>query len=513
MLKPLVIGSAFIGAFGIPVGQAEQSATPQFQPASPANAPARVQPRQSPTPPVPAWVEERRAQLGITEVPVNPADAPAAPEAPQPGARPDLPDWVKQRPTMDDGGAPERPQAPTRAGGHTAPELPDWVKQRPSAPADAPERPAAPERPTWVGERPSAPPAAAWADQRERPAAPARPEAPTPPPMSEIPPAPPSAPPGPEAAQMMPPPAPTPEIGHRPYPIYQPWQSAPYGGWAPPYGGWNRGWGNGWWPGGGGWGGSDWWPWSGGNWWPWSNGWGGDDWNRGYGSGYGHGWGNTWGDGAGDAAGDLDFSFLMRGRMSGDLRGEGYGDGYGYGRGYGYGYEGYQPYFPHYGPIMPPPHEPAVPAAPESAPAPDDGDGDGVSDAGDLCPDSVAAESVDVFGCGDGARIVLRGVDFDTDSAELTAESLAVLAGVSNTLTSHPDLRVMVAGHTDSDGEDAYNKDLSQRRAQSVVDYLAGRGVARDNLLARGFGDERPVASNETAEGKAENRRVELQRL
>ena len=71
----------------------------------------------------------------------------------------------------------------------------------------------------------------------------------------------------------------------------------------------------------------------------------------------------------------------------------------------------------------------------------------------------------------------------------------------------------MVAGHTDSDGDDAYNKDLSQRRAQSVVDYLSSRGVENSNMIAKGFGEEQPVADNETTEGKAANRRVELNRL
>ena len=70
-----------------------------------------------------------------------------------------------------------------------------------------------------------------------------------------------------------------------------------------------------------------------------------------------------------------------------------------------------------------------------------------------------------------------------------------------------------MAGHTDSDGDDSYNKDLSQRRAQSVVDYLVGHGVDAANLIAQGFGEEQPVAGNDTAEGKAQNRRVELNRL
>ena len=71
----------------------------------------------------------------------------------------------------------------------------------------------------------------------------------------------------------------------------------------------------------------------------------------------------------------------------------------------------------------------------------------------------------------------------------------------------------MVAGHTDSDGDAAYNKDLSQRRAQSVVNYLTGQGVEGSNMIAKGFGEEQPIADNDSAEGKAANRRVELNRL
>lgn len=108
---------------------------------------------------------------------------------------------------------------------------------------------------------------------------------------------------------------------------------------------------------------------------------------------------------------------------------------------------------------------------------------------------------------------MLRGVNFKTDSDELTAESLEILDGVAATLASHPEIKVMVAGHTDSDGDDAYNKDLSQRRAQSVVNYLVDNGVSRDNMIAKGYGEEQPIAANDSAEGKAENRRVELNRL
>jgi outer membrane protein OmpA-like peptidoglycan-associated protein len=202
----------------------------------------------------------------------------------------------------------------------------------------------------------------------------------------------------------------------------------------------------------------------------------------------------------------------------------------GWGHPYPHGYNGWQPWggsgwgnsgwnpgpgfgYPGAGPCYSPVEAPPVPQQSTEPDGPTDGDADGVNDLSDLCPDTAAGIAVDGLGCDDAARIVLRGVNFKTDSDELTIESLTILDGVSATLSAHPQIRVTVAGHTDSDGDDSYNKDLSQRRAQSVVDYLVGHGVDAANLIAQGFGEEQPVASNDTAEGKAQNRRVELNRL
>ncbi len=189
--------------------------------------------------------------------------------------------------------------------------------------------------------------------------------------------------------------------------------------------------------------------------------------------------------------------------------------------GAGYGYR--NPWPPLTPPVIAPqgaaaePIEPvalAKPVAkPVAKPAPVDSDQDGVFNPSDLCPDSAAGAPVDAFGCEQNAAIVLLGVNFKTDSAELTGESLAILDSVSTTLVANPDIRVEVAGHTDSDGDDAYNKDLSQRRCESVVAYLAGKGVQAENMTAMGYGEEQPVAGNESAEGKAQNRRVELNRM
>ena len=107
-------------------------------------------------------------------------------------------------------------------------------------------------------------------------------------------------------------------------------------------------------------------------------------------------------------------------------------------------------------------------------------------------------------------RIVLRGVKFAFDSDEIDPVSAVVLDVVAETLNSRPHVRVVVEGHTDSRGDEAYNQTLSQLRAESVQRYLIGKGVPASRMQARGFGESQPEASNDTDEGRALNRRVEL---
>jgi len=104
----------------------------------------------------------------------------------------------------------------------------------------------------------------------------------------------------------------------------------------------------------------------------------------------------------------------------------------------------------------------------------------------------------------------LPGIQFETNSAELRPDSIEILDGVVEVLKEFPDVRVEIAGHTDSDGEDEYNLELSSRRTETVMNYLGAGGVNTDRLDARGYGESRPVADNSTAEGKAINRRIEL---
>ncbi len=101
-------------------------------------------------------------------------------------------------------------------------------------------------------------------------------------------------------------------------------------------------------------------------------------------------------------------------------------------------------------------------------------------------------------------------ITFRTGSAELDPASEPVLQRLGDVLGLCADVRVTVEGHTDNVGNAAANQTLSQRRAQSVVTDLVDRGVARDRISASGFGDTRPVATNDTAEGRAQNRRIEF---
>jgi OOP family OmpA-OmpF porin len=141
-------------------------------------------------------------------------------------------------------------------------------------------------------------------------------------------------------------------------------------------------------------------------------------------------------------------------------------------------------------------------------PIPVDSDGDGVTDDIDQCPDTIKGALVDAVGC----AYKLRGVDFAFDSAELGGDAEAILDEVAERLTneSFQDVTITIEGHTDSRGDEAYNRDLSQRRAQAAGDYLAAKGVAEDRITVIGRGESSPLATNDTEEGRAQNRRVTI---
>lgn len=184
-----------------------------------------------------------------------------------------------------------------------------------------------------------------------------------------------------------------------------------------------------------------------------------------------------------------------------------------------------------------------------------DSDGDGVVDSKDKCPDTPAGRKVDADGCefdrdGDGivddddkcpdvyaktpdgcppaaekpaavapeqpaqapapTPLVLDDVNFDFDKASLRREAYPKLDEAAESLKGWGEGKVEVAGHTDSIGSEAYNMDLSLRRAESVRDYMVTKGIPSDRLVIKGYGESRPVADNATEEGRFQNRRVEL---
>jgi OOP family OmpA-OmpF porin len=141
-----------------------------------------------------------------------------------------------------------------------------------------------------------------------------------------------------------------------------------------------------------------------------------------------------------------------------------------------------------------------------------DSDADGVVDSQDKCPDTPKGDRVDAVGCSFKDEIKLPGVVFETNKADLKPESIPVLEGAIATLKRYPELGIEVAGHTDSRGSDALNLDLSNRRAATVLKFLIDGGVP-NKVTSRGYGERQPIASNNTEEGRQQNRRVVLRVL
>lgn len=165
-------------------------------------------------------------------------------------------------------------------------------------------------------------------------------------------------------------------------------------------------------------------------------------------------------------------------------------------------------------PVPSPAPAPVVAApAPVAPAAPADTDGDAVIDDQDRCPGTPRGTAVDEAGCPRQGSITLTGVNFENNSARLLPESLVIVDGVAADLRRYPNLKVEVQGHTDSVGSDGYNQKLSQSRADAVRERLVSQGVAAAQLSAKGYGEQRPVADNATAEGRAVNRRVALEVL
>lgn len=107
-------------------------------------------------------------------------------------------------------------------------------------------------------------------------------------------------------------------------------------------------------------------------------------------------------------------------------------------------------------------------------------------------------------------RMIARGINFDVAKATLKAESMGALNTIVKMMQEHPELKFEIGGHTDSDGDDASNLKLSQARADAVRDRLVSMGIGATRLTSKGYGETKPLSPNTTAEGKANNRRVEL---
>ena len=112
-----------------------------------------------------------------------------------------------------------------------------------------------------------------------------------------------------------------------------------------------------------------------------------------------------------------------------------------------------------------------------------------------------------------GAKVVLQNIFFDFAKATLKPESYPSLDRVVKFMQDNPDIKVEIAGHTDNIGSDAVNLKLSRARAAAVVDYLVSKGINPSRLVAKGYGESQPVTSNDTDEGRAQNRRVEFKIL
>ena len=155
----------------------------------------------------------------------------------------------------------------------------------------------------------------------------------------------------------------------------------------------------------------------------------------------------------------------------------------------------------------PPPPPPAPPPPPPPPPA--DTDGDGVPDTIDRCPTTPAGVRVDSYGCSCEYTLSLA---FEFGSAALTPADKVALDELVAVLRNLPQVRGVIEGHTDSVGPEAFNQQLSERRAASVADYLHNAGIADARFTTEGFGESQPIASNDTDEGRAANRRVVIRR-
>jgi len=138
-----------------------------------------------------------------------------------------------------------------------------------------------------------------------------------------------------------------------------------------------------------------------------------------------------------------------------------------------------------------------------------DSDGDGVPDHLDQCPDTPKGATVNSVGCWALKGLVL----FDFNKWDIKPEAHRLLDEVVAIMKKSPELKGVIEGHTDGIGSQAYNQSLSEKRARAVEKYIEAHGIASDRWTIKGYGKSKPIASNDTEEGRRENRRVELKRI
>jgi OOP family OmpA-OmpF porin len=137
-----------------------------------------------------------------------------------------------------------------------------------------------------------------------------------------------------------------------------------------------------------------------------------------------------------------------------------------------------------------------------------DDDGDGVLNSRDKCPDTEKGMIVDEDGC--PIKFTMQ-IEFDFDKSEVRPEYHEKLREAADFINKYPQIRFLIAGHTDSKGSDEYNEVLSKRRAATVKKYLVEKfGIAAHLMTPRGYGESQPIDTNETEEGRQKNRRVEV---
>ena len=144
-----------------------------------------------------------------------------------------------------------------------------------------------------------------------------------------------------------------------------------------------------------------------------------------------------------------------------------------------------------------------------------DTDGDGLDVSKDKCPNTFG--TVAMSGCPEIAKedketldIAMRAVQFDTGKNTLKSESFRILRQIARIMERYPDYNLSIAGHTDNVGNPSANQSLSERRAKACYDYLISQGIPASRISYAGFGESRPIADNNTLNGKRLNRRVEF---